>query len=527
MTDHMSWGVDARQSSAALLTPDEMAEADRQTIASGTPGIVLMRRAGAAVARQAALMLQQTGRAGRKVILLCGPGNNGGDGLAAARVLSGWGVTVQLHLLARLDALKGDAALAAREWIACGGEIAPFGDLTQLIGDLRNPECGLVIDALFGAGLSRALSGLAAELVSAVAASSCPVLAVDVPSGLDGATGTATGPVMRADRTVTFARRKPGHVLLPGRELCGETVVCDIGICSETIAGLRPKARLNVPAAWPCALPQPGVMAHKYSRGSVLAVSGPFSMTGAIRLSAEAALRAGAGLVTVACDPSATAALVPHLTAVMLRPLRGEDDLAAMLEDQRLTAAVIGPGAGRGGADADKLKARVLQLALAGASARLGLVLDADALSVFEGAPDTLFQSLRQRQPPAVLTPHAGEFRRLFAGLGGLDRLSAARAAAELSGAIIVSKGSDTVIAAPDGRAYINDNAPPCLATAGSGDVLAGTIAGLLAQGVAGFEAAAMGVHLHGAAGALCGPGMTAEDLLPALASALARLQAE
>ena len=523
MTSNIPWGWDAPQASAALLTPSEMAEADRRTIASGTAGMVLMRRAGAAVARAVISLQQQKGLAGRPFLVLCGPGNNGGDGFVAAAVLRSWGVPVQLYLLAAREALSGDAGEAADTFEREGGVIVVVVDAGPIRAALQAASGLVVIDALFGAGLSRPLEGLAAAVVEAVNRSVCPVLAVDVPSGLDGASGMAPGAVVRADRTVTFARKKPGHLLLPGRLLCGRTEVCDIGISNETISDIAPAVRRNGPAAWPCPLPRPGREAHKYSRGAVLAFSGPFSMTGAIRLSAEAALRVGAGLVTVACEPSATAALVSHLTAVMVRPLRDPAELEAALADPRLSACLVGPGAGWTEARAPALVDRVLQLA----SARPALVLDADALSVFKGAPEQLLMRLRQRPDPAVLTPHAGEFRSLFPDLVQLDRLSGARVAAQRSSSIIVLKGPDTVIAAPDGRAYINDNAPPCLATAGSGDVLAGLVAGLLAQGVPAFEAAAIAVYLHGAAGAICGEGMTAEDLLPALPQVLAGQLAE
>lgn len=518
MTGNIPWGWDARQASSALLVPSEMAEADRRTIASGTAGIVLMRRAGAAVARAALVLQQQKGLAGRPVLVLCGPGNNGGDGFVSAAVLRSWGVPVQLYLLAKRETLSRDAGEAADAFERAGGVTVALADVGQIRAALQETQGLVVIDALYGAGLSRPLEGLAAAVVEAINRSGCPVLAVDVPSGLDGGNGTATGAVVQADRTVTFARKKPGHLLFPGRLLCGITDVCDIGITNETIVAVAPSVRRNGPSAWPCPLPRPRRDAHKYSRGSVLAFAGPFSMTGAIRLAAEAALRVGAGLVTVACDPSSTAALVSHLTAVMVRPLRAPAELEAALADPRLSACLVGPGAGRSEARAPALVDLVLHLA----GARPALVLDADALSVFKGEPAALFMRLKQRSVPAVLTPHAGEFRALFPDLGQVDRLSSVRTAAQRSGSIVVLKGPDTLIAAPDGRAYINDNAPPCLATAGSGDVLAGLVAGLLAQAVPAFEAAAMAVYLHGAAGAICGEGMTAEDLLPALPQVLA-----
>jgi hydroxyethylthiazole kinase-like uncharacterized protein yjeF len=517
------WGY-VMVSGLELLTPQEMRRADALTIAAGTPGAELMERAGHGVAAAARRMMP----GGQGALVLCGPGNNGGDGFVAARLLALSGVPVTLLLAGQPEQLSGDAWGA---WRRMGEEAA---DRIRFLEAGANPFQGvsgldtpLVIDALFGAGLSRSVSGYELELINGLNASGLPVLSVDVPSGLDGATGEVRGVAVKAVRTVTFCRMKPGHLLLPGRLLCGEVEVCDIGISNETVlAAAGAGCWRNGPELWGGLVPRPRVDGHKFSRGHAVAFSGPAHATGAIRLSAMAALRSGAGLVTVACEPSATMVLANHLTSVMLHPLRGGQALAELLADSRITALVYGPAAGLG----TETQALVLDLVASGKA----LVLDADALSSFAGAETPLFVTIEKRvrggaQPP-VLTPHAGEFARLFPDLSppvsGLGKLDAARAAAQRSKSVIIYKGPDTVIAAPDGRAAINANGTPWLATAGSGDVLAGIVAGLLAQGLPPFEAAAMGVWMHGRAAEIAGAGLVAEDLLPALKSVVEELSA-
>jgi hydroxyethylthiazole kinase-like uncharacterized protein yjeF len=482
-----------------LLTAAEMAEADRMAIAGGTPGMTLMEAAGRAVAEAAAELV-----AGGPVLVVAGPGNNGGDGFVAARRLAGAGREVTVALLGDPRRLKGDAAIARERW---GGEaISAVPPL---------PPAAVVIDALFGAGLDRAVTGAAAALVAAMNEGP-PVLAVDVPSGLDSDTGRPLGAAVRAAATVTFFRKKPGHLLLPGRELCGRLLVAQIGIPDAVLEAIRPAAFENSPELWAGALRRPGLADHKYRRGHALVVSGPMTRTGAARLAAGAAPRAGAGLVTLASPGEALAVNATHLTAVMLRRVDGAGELAAALADPRFTAVALGPGLGTGEAER--------ALVLAALAAPAAAVLDADALTAFADTPERLFAALG-RAAPAVLTPHAGEFARLFPDLDdAVARPARVRAAAGRSGAVVVLKGADTVIAAPDGRVAINANAPAWLATAGSGDVLTGIVAGVLAQGVPGFEAAAAGVWLHGAAGAEAGPGLIAEDLATALRPVLARL---
>jgi NAD(P)H-hydrate epimerase len=487
----------------ALLTADEMGRADCLAVERGTPSLTLMENAGRAVAREARSLLG----AGRRVAVLCGPGNNGGDGFVAARYLGEGGAAVHVALLGERTALKGDAAVMAQRW---GGDVAP---LTRAAIE----EADVVVDALFGAGLARPLSGAAAEVVEALNASPVRVLAVDVPSGLDGSTGQALGPVVEATHTVTFFRRKPGHLLMPGRALCGPVVVDDIGIPDSVLADIGVHAWANAPGLWRSEFPWPRLDGHKYGRGHALVVSGPAAHTGAARLGARGALRVGAGLVTVASPADAIAVNAAQLTAIMLTAFDGAAGLGRILEDRRKNAVLLGPALG--------VRAPTRQLVGAALASGAATVLDADALTSFADSPGDLFAAIKSNpQRSVVATPHEGEFQRLFGDHDRSDKLARARRAAQRSGAVIILKGADTVVAAPDGRAAINDNAPPWLATAGAGDVLGGFVAGLLAQGMPAFGAACAAVWLHGAAAAAFGPGLIAEDLPETLPQVLRAL---
>ncbi|MFC7400283.1 NAD(P)H-hydrate dehydratase [Chelatococcus sp. GCM10030263] len=481
-----------------LLTTAAMRRADAQAISAGIPGQELMERAGRAVADHAAAHHPPGGR----ILVACGPGNNGGDGFVAARVLAEEGYRVEVYLLGSREALTGDAAWAAGAW---QGDMRPLAEIAP------DASCR-VIDALFGAGLSRDLDGEAAAAVARINASGAFVIAADMPSGIDGDTGAVRGMAIEAVETVTFVRRKPGHLLLPGRLHCGRVTVAPIGIDDEIVASLASPYAANAPDLWLRAYRRPASGGHKYGRGHAVVVSGGISTTGAARLAARAALRAGAGLVTVASPPNALAVNAAHLTAVMVRSVDSAEGLSSFLADDRLNAVVIGPGAGRGEATR----------AMIGVAADAGraLVIDADGLTSFAGEGGELAQltALIAANPaPVVLTPHEGEFARLFNGVDEVleqpSKLLKATAAARQTGAVVVLKGADTVIASPDGRAIINENGTPWLATAGTGDVLAGLIGGLLAQGMPGGEAAAAGVWLHGAAAMAFGPGLIAEDL--------------
>jgi hydroxyethylthiazole kinase-like uncharacterized protein yjeF len=492
-----------RDETIELLTPEEMGEADRRTIAAGTRSYLLMERAGEAVAAAAGRMVSL----GSRVAVLCGPGNNGGDGFVAARVLAGTGYRVSVHLLGARDQLKGDASLAARAW---NGPV-------ELAGRAFADGADLIVDALFGAGLDRPIDGPAGVAVDGANESGMPILAVDLPSGVDGRNGAILARAIIAKETVTFFRRKPGHLLLPGRLLCGPVTVSDIGNDVASLAAISPQAFHNLPTLWQAALPYPRIDGHKYDRGHAVVVSGPMWRTGAARLAARGALRVGAGLVTVASPPDALAVNGAHLTAIMLARMDGPDGLSEMLADRRHNAVVLGPALGRG--------AETVALVEAALSAEAAAVLDADALTSFADDPDPLFGLIGGRRSPTVITPHEGEFGRLFPDLSdNPSKLDRAREAARRSGAVVVLKGPDTVVAGPDGRAAISDNAPPDLATAGAGDVLAGLVGGLLAQRMAPFEAAAAAAWMHGAAAGKHGRGLIAEDLPEALPRVFAEL---
>jgi len=477
-----------------LLTTAEMAEADRLAIAGGVAGLELMENAGRAVAEAAARM------AGRRVVVVAGPGNNGGDGFVAARYLAERGAAARVSFVGDRKRLKGDAALAAQRWTGPTEEASP--------ASLRDSD--LIIDALFGAGLDRNVDGLPRAMIAAVNASGVPIVAVDLPSGVNGTTGNVMGAAVEATRTVTFFRRKTGHLLMPGRLNCGAIEVADIGIPASVLGKIKPATFADAPALWRSAFPRMDPRGHKYSRGHAVVVSGGLSTTGAARLAARAALRVGAGLVTIATPREALAVNAAASLAVMVRRVDGASELAEFLVDKRRNAVVLGPGGGVGPAMREQVQA-----ALASEAA---VLLDADALTSFADEPTALVAAIGKRAGRGVvLTPHEGEFSRLFSKINEISKsnskLEKVRLAAGIVGAVVVLKGPDTVIAAPDRRAAIADNGPPTLATAGSGDVLSGLIAGLLAQGMPPFEAASAGVWLHGEAAAEFGAGLIAEDL--------------
>lgn len=465
-----------------ILTVAEMGRADAAAVAAGTPSLTLMERAGRAAARQIADRYHKS-----RVAVLCGPGNNGGDGYVIARMLKrrGWTVWVE----AMEPPASPDALAMAAQW---KGPTFALG---------LGPPADIVVDALFGAGLTRPLEGAALE--AARRSHGHPqVVAVDIPSGIHGDTAQPLGDTaFRADLTVTFHSRKIAHVLEPGRSACGEVVVADIGLKDSG----RPLHE-NTPAYWSHAMPWPTAASHKHARGRLVVVGGDALHTGAARLAARAGLRIGAGLVTVLSPPGAAHIYAGVLEAVMVRAFDTDLDLSSLAETA--DAAVIGPAAGVTPAT----RANLVGLTRTGAA----LIVDADALTVYAGAPDDLFAILDKDD---VLTPHPGEFERLFPGLlaGAPNRIEAAREAARRAGAVVLLKGADTVIAAPDRRAAVNINGSPWLATAGSGDVLAGFIAGLIAQGMDSYLAACAGAWIHADCARRFGPGLTAEDL-PGLA---------
>lgn len=483
---------------SCLLTCAEMARADAAAIATGITGLELMEAAGQAVA-EACLASGSIHRA----VVLAGPGNNGGDGWVAARHLMAAGVNVAVMSLVERQSLAGDAAIMADRY---QGPVIPFTPAGLAGSDL-------VVDALFGAGLDRPLTGDVIQLVKAVNSLKGRRVSVDVPSGISGDSGQILGAAVRADLTVTFFRKKPGHVLLPGRSEAGRLVVRDIGIPASVLEDIAPRNFENHPDLWRSFWPVYAVNGHKYHRGHVLVVGGRPPALGASRMTAMAALRAGAGLVTLAATQDSYGIQAGALNEVMVAPFADISALTSLITDNRFSVTAIGPGAG---ISEDTRRAVVSALGTG-----RSVVLDADALTTFEKDPARLFNVIKG---PTVLTPHAGEFRRLFEDDMSDDKLASARHAARKSGAVTVFKGPDTVIATPEGVTVIDSHGPTHLATAGTGDVLTGLVAGLLAQHMPPWAAAAAAVRLHGDAALHFGRGMIAGDLIQGLPEAMRAL---
>lgn len=484
---------------AALLTAEEAREADRAAIEAGTAAKTLMENAGRAVAT-----LIGESFSPRPCLVVCGTGNNGGDGFIVARLLKERGWPVEVAVVGGMKNIKGDAAVARQTWIEAGGECPAFTPA-------RLREKQLVVDALFGTGLNKNIDGEAETAIASINNCGAPVVTIDIASGVNASDGSIMGIAVRATHTVTFVRPKLGHVLLPGKAYTGTLHVFDIGIGGDTVAANH---FLNLPVLWKSALPIPGFDSHKYMRGHAVVVGGGIATTGAARLAAISALRAGAGLTSVACSPESLPVYATTLRSVMTKPVKNLDDLKTLLEDDRVAAVLIGPGSGVN----KDTRERVLHIL----SRKKPCVLDADALTVFEKDAETLFSAIHA---PVVLTPHEGEFTRIFSIEG--SKIHRACEAAKKSSAIIVLKGNDTIIAAPDGRAAVNAHAPAWLSTAGSGDVLAGIITGLLAAGMPAFEAACAGVWMHSRAALLFGPGLIADDLPNLIPGALKELYSD
>jgi NAD(P)H-hydrate epimerase len=486
-----------------ILTVVEMAEIDRLAASSGIPTLALMENAGRKVANEIAKRWSP-----RETTVLCGPGNNGGDGYVIARHLAARGYQVEVVTVGDHAALKADAAAMAKLW--CGP--------TRRFAAGEPVRARLVVDAIYGAGLNRGLDAALSQLFADIETTDAPIVAVDIPSGIHGdcALFLDNARPWTAALTVTFFRKKPAHVLYPSRKHCGEIVCVDIGIPDGM---LHARAGLQIEAVVECtenigpfSRSAADPAAHKYEHGHCLVVSGPAHATGAARLAATAALRSGAGLVTVAAEAAAIPILAASLTAIMVREASSPDALSNLLSDKRFKAVVIGPGNGLTAATRDRVAVAL--------SSQASVVLDADALSAFAESPEAL---IKQLTPRCVLTPHDGEFERVFPGVlkQATNKIEAARIAAKRAGAVVLLKGADTVIADATGRAAVNTNAPPALATAGSGDVLAGIIAGLLAQGLSPFDAARLAAFVHGACGTKAGPGLIAEDLADLVPNAL------
>lgn len=482
-----------------LLSIDQMRRAEAIAVDRGITQAALMENAGTAAAEIIAARIPV-----RKTTILCGPGANGGDGFVIARKLKEAGWAVSVLLLGARENLNGAAAMMADLY---DGPVVPVSS-----GVLDGAE--LIVDALFGTGLSRPLAGDAATIIEAANRHPAPIIAIDIPSGINADTGAAAGMAAQAAMTITFHVKKTGHLLFPGRANCGTVEIADIGIPPDVLGALAPRHFENHPGVWANAIRRPGPDTHKFSRGAVAVVSGARLRTGAARLGARSALRVGAGIVTVLSPVNAAAENAAQLTSIMVREAETADEIAAFLDDTRYRSVLVGPGLGGGDATRSKVRAVLGSKAIG--------VIDADALTAFSDDRAALFSALR---PDDILTPHEGEFEKLFGDEGGNEsRFERAKSAAAKAGAVIVLKGADTLVASPDGRVSINTNAPGDLATAGSGDVLAGMIAGFKCGGAASFEAASAGVWFHGAAGQLAGPGLIAEDLPDSIPTVLKQL---
>ena len=473
----------------ALLSSGESAKADALAVKGGVKSFALMEEAG----RLSAMSILRHYSLARTIHILCGEGNNGGDGYVVARHLMEAGRAVRVFHFGAPP--KGDASQAAQK------NPAPVQSLEDADEAL---DADLLVDALFGTGLSRALSGAAAECARRAKKARTPLVALDMPSGVECDSGAIVGEAFRASRTLTFFRAKRGQHLMPGRGFCGEVEVLDIGIHNDVLEKIKPQSFLNAPSLWGQDFPLPQQDAHKHRRGHAFILSGDPLHTGASRLAALAALRVGAGLVSLFGKKTALAIHASHLTSVMLEPCPAPKALRALLQkDPRINSLLLGPAASVG--------RRTRNFALAALSSDASIVLDADALTSFAAKPQKLFDAIARKKPASVvLTPHEGEFKKLFPTISG-SKWARAREAARISGAVLLLKGPDSIIAHPKGQTIINGTGSPYLATAGTGDVLAGIIAGLLAQGMSAFEAAAAAAWLHGKSAPSAG--IISEDL--------------
>jgi ADP-dependent NAD(P)H-hydrate dehydratase / NAD(P)H-hydrate epimerase len=486
-----------------LLTAEEMSRAEQLAVEAGTSTLTMMENSGRGVAEEVVRRFPR----GSRVTVLCGPGNNGGDGFVSARYLRERGYQVRLALLGRQEDLSRDPKEMARRWDEA---IEPMS-LQSLEG------AQIIVDGIYGTGLRDNITGVPAQMIEEVTARALPVVAIDVPTGIDATGGTVRGLAFKSAATVTFFRRKTGHVLLPGRLYCGDVRAVEMGIPAAVLGDIAPRTFANDPDFWLRYFPKLKIDGHKYDRGHAVVVSGPMESTGAARLAARTALRSGSGLVTVATSKAAFYINAAQLTAVMVAPYDGPAGLADILADTRITASLIGPGAGTD-SDVKDLVSSVL-------ASESTAVLDAEGITAFSEAPAELFDQIKARPAPTLMTPHEGEFKKVFPELDNEpSKLERARRAAEISGAVVILKGPDTVVAAPDGLASVSENAPPWLATAGSGDVLAGLVTGLLTQGMAAFDAAAAAVWIHGELAVAFGPGLIAEDMADLLPGVLQRL---
>lgn len=484
-----------------LLTPEEMGNADHLAATlNREDSFKLMERAGQAIAD----IVLNDYRQCRKIAVLCGPGNNGGDGYMAAHILKSHGFEPTIFALGTPRA-GSDAEKAAALW---GAKHLAFDNFSS------PQDFDVVIDALYGAGLDRPLEQSLQEKLKRLNESGIPVIAVDLPSGVFGQNGAIKGEAVKASKTVTFFRLKPGHVCYPGRLQCGEIRLADIGIPEKVLETIKPTRFINFLSLWLKNWPELDYDTHKYRRGHAVVFSGHQSSTGAARLAAHAAARSGAGLVTIVSPEDALLVHEMHLTSIMLKEMGSDTEILDFLENRKVRSVILGPAFGSLERALSIIKIVLLK------SKIFTLVLDADALTAMAGKGEEIFALIKQSPVNVILTPHEGEFQRVFpsvAHMEDLSRIEKAAKAATVSGSVVVYKGADTIIASPDGRLAVNVNGTPFLATAGAGDVLSGIIGGLSAPKMLPFEAACAGAFLHARCAEHFGHGMIAEDIVSAI----------
>lgn len=491
-----------------LLTPKEMGQADQLAVISrGYESYHLMLNAAQAVGN---VILEKYNNS-QRVAVICGPGNNGGDGYAVAEFLKARGYQAICFSCGQ-PRIGSDAHKAFADW----------SGTTLNIDALVFSEFDLIVDALYGAGLGRGLDEKTEALVKKINASGTPVVAIDLPSGIFGRDGSVHTIAVKATYTVTFFRLKPGHVCYPARAYCGDIILRDIGIMSDVLKDICPNTSVNLPKMWLHDWPVLDYDMHKYSKGHVVVFSGPAIMTGAARLAAYAAARSGAGLVTILSPQDALSVHESHLTSVMLKEMGSDANVLSFFQQRKVKTAVLGPGFG-----AMDRAFTLIKTILAKQDCLETIVLDADALTAIADKTDEIFELIKQSTVKVVLTPHEGEFRRIFpkiASKSNSPRIDKAREAALKSGATVVYKGADSMIASPDGRLSITVNGTPFLATAGSGDVLSGIMGGLLVQGMPVYEAVCAGNWMHAECGRQAGIGAIADDLITQIPSILQNL---
>ena len=483
-----------------ILSNEEMIEADRMTIASGISSIQLMENAGKAVFKNIPT------KNINKILLLIGPGNNGGDGFVVARLLIEAGVSVDIYFYNNgkisNDCKTNKDKINSQRIIS---EIKDYSDYTY------------VIDALFGTGFTKNIPNQLETIFSKIKKNKIPVYAIDIPSGINGNSSIVNGDCLECVKTITFFNKKKCHYLYPGKKFCGEVIVEDIGIKTDIFKAMKPKIRNNNPELWIKEFPFPSSLDHKYSRGLLIINCGPIYKTGAARLAGRSAMRVGAGAVKLICDDEAAKVLEPQISVELISVVKEKNEIQQIFKDRKVSSILVGPG----NEINDETKSRTL-LALAFVK---HVVIDADAITCFEKNPKELFVDT---YPHTILTPHEGEFRRLFGDeIASIeDKVVKTVEASKLAGSIVVLKGADTIIANPEGQAVINSSEAPYLATAGSGDVLAGIIASLVGDNkMSAFNAACAGTWIHSKLGELIGAGLIAEDLIDNIPLIIKKLQ--